>query len=114
MTLSIMLLCSVSFMLSVNYAECGKQAHYAECHYAECLSSECRYAECRGASLIFVCEARACHSLAPFRSSRARSWYYLQTLDKAGEANALAYSASSAITKKKSFTRLTPEVTIAG
>ncbi len=32
-------------MLSVNYAECRKQAHYAECHYAEC-----RYAECRGAA----------------------------------------------------------------
>jgi hypothetical protein len=31
-------------MLSVAYAECRKQAHYAECHYAEC-----RYAECRGA-----------------------------------------------------------------
>ncbi len=31
-------------MLSVNYAECRKQAHYAECHYAEC-----RHAECRGA-----------------------------------------------------------------
>ncbi len=31
-------------MLSVNYAECHKQAHYAECRYAEC-----RYAECRRA-----------------------------------------------------------------
>ncbi len=31
-------------MLSVNYAQCCKQAHYAECRYAEC-----RYAECRGA-----------------------------------------------------------------
>jgi hypothetical protein len=80
-------------MLSVNYAECGKQAHYAESHYAEC----------RGASLIFVCKAKACQSLTPLRSSRARSWYYLQlqTLDKAGEANALAYFAFSAMTKKK-------------
>jgi hypothetical protein len=31
-------------MLSVNYAECSKQAHSAECRYAEC-----HYAECRGA-----------------------------------------------------------------
>jgi hypothetical protein len=41
-------------MLSVNYAECLKQAHfgecrYAECRYAECLYAECRYAECHGA-----------------------------------------------------------------
>ncbi len=33
----------MSFMPSVNYAECRKQAHYAECRYAEC-----RYAEYRG------------------------------------------------------------------
>jgi hypothetical protein len=39
----------MSFLLSVNYAECHKQAHYAECHYAECHYAECRYAECRGA-----------------------------------------------------------------
>ncbi len=31
-------------LLSVIYAECRKQAHYAECHYGEC-----RYAECHGA-----------------------------------------------------------------
>jgi hypothetical protein len=31
-------------MLSVNYTECRKQAHYVECRYAEC-----RYAQCRGA-----------------------------------------------------------------
>jgi hypothetical protein len=37
-------------MLSVNYAECRKQVHYAECRYAECRYAECRYAECRGAS----------------------------------------------------------------
>jgi hypothetical protein len=40
-------------MLSVNYAECRKQARYAECHYAECRKqacyAECHYAECRGA-----------------------------------------------------------------
>jgi hypothetical protein len=34
-------------MLSHNYAECLKQAHYAECHYAKCRYAECRYAECR-------------------------------------------------------------------
>jgi hypothetical protein len=58
-----MLLSSVYFMLSVNYAECCEQVHYAECsyakchyaecryakyHYAECHYAECRYAECRG------------------------------------------------------------------
>jgi hypothetical protein len=32
-------------MLSVSYAECHRQTHYAECHYAEW-----RYAECRGGS----------------------------------------------------------------
>jgi hypothetical protein len=35
-------------MLSVNYAECRKQAHFAECQYAECLYAECCYAECHG------------------------------------------------------------------
>ncbi len=44
-------LCSVSFMLSVIYAE----YHYAECryaeyHYAEYHYVEYHYAECRGAS----------------------------------------------------------------
>ncbi len=34
----------MSFMLSIIYAECREQAHYAQCLYAEC-----RYAECRGA-----------------------------------------------------------------
>jgi hypothetical protein len=41
------LICRVSFVLSVIYAECRKQAHYAECRYAECHYAECRYAECR-------------------------------------------------------------------
>jgi hypothetical protein len=36
-------------MLNVNYAECHKQANYAECLCAECRYAECRYAECRGA-----------------------------------------------------------------
>ncbi len=38
-------------MLSVNYAECHKQAYYAECHCAECRYTECHYAECSGANL---------------------------------------------------------------
>jgi hypothetical protein len=37
-------------MLSVNYTECHKQAHCAECYYDECRYAECRYDECRGAS----------------------------------------------------------------
>jgi hypothetical protein len=36
-------------MLSVNYAECRKQAHYAECQYPESRYADCCYAECRGA-----------------------------------------------------------------
>jgi len=31
-------------MLSVNYAECRKQSHYAECRYAECRYAECCFA----------------------------------------------------------------------
>ncbi len=55
------LLCWVSFMLSVVYTECCTQAlyaeyyyaeyHYAECHYTECHYDECHYAECRYAAL---------------------------------------------------------------
>ncbi len=37
-------------MLSVNYINFRKWAHYAECHYAECRYAECHYAECRGAA----------------------------------------------------------------
>jgi hypothetical protein len=33
-------------MLSVIYAECRKQGHYAECYYDECCYDECCYAEC--------------------------------------------------------------------
>ncbi len=41
-------------MLSVNYAGCRKQAHYAECCYAEC-----HYAERRGAHIFtFELEVR--------------------------------------------------------
>ncbi len=36
-------------MLSVNYAGCRKQAHYAECQYPESRYADCCYAECRGA-----------------------------------------------------------------
>ncbi len=36
-------------MLTVVYAECLREAYYAECHYAECHYAECHYAECRGA-----------------------------------------------------------------
>jgi hypothetical protein len=36
MTLSIVLLCRVSIMLSVIHAECHMQTLNAECHYAEC------------------------------------------------------------------------------
>ncbi len=36
-------------MLNVIYAECRKQAHYAECLYAEYRYAGCHYAECRSA-----------------------------------------------------------------
>jgi hypothetical protein len=36
-------------MLSVVYAECLKQTHYAECHYAECRYAKCHFAEIHGA-----------------------------------------------------------------
>ncbi len=39
----------MSFKLNVIYAECRKEAHYAERHYAEWLNAECRYDECCGA-----------------------------------------------------------------
>ncbi len=35
-------------MLSVDYAECRKQTHYAQCRHAECRYAECHYDECRG------------------------------------------------------------------
>ncbi len=41
-----MTLCIMAHNVECCYAECRKQAHYAECYYAEC-----RYAECRGAAL---------------------------------------------------------------
>ncbi len=46
----VVLLCSVSFMSSVVYAECHKLALYPERNYAECRYAECHYAECRGAA----------------------------------------------------------------
>ncbi len=36
-------------MLSVVYATCRKETHYAERRYAECRYAKCRYTECRGA-----------------------------------------------------------------
>ncbi len=39
-------------MLGVNYAECRKQANYAECRYAECRYAECHYAVCRSANVL--------------------------------------------------------------
>jgi hypothetical protein len=39
-------------MLSVHYAECRINAHYAVCHYTECHYAECRYAECRGTQIL--------------------------------------------------------------
>ncbi len=36
-------------MVSENFTECRKQAHYAECRYAECRYAECRFAEHIGA-----------------------------------------------------------------
>ena len=46
-------------MLSVNYAECRKQSHYAECRYAECRYAECSYADCHYAE----CHYAECHTL---------------------------------------------------
>jgi len=49
----------VSFVLSVNYTECRKQSHFAECHFAECHYAECRYAECHGAVTNTLVDYRA-------------------------------------------------------
>jgi hypothetical protein len=38
-TKSRVLLCLGSFMLSLIYGECRKQAHYAECRYTVCLGT---------------------------------------------------------------------------
>jgi hypothetical protein len=43
------LLCRVSFMLSVTHKPYYAMCHYAECHYAECLYAECHHAECHHA-----------------------------------------------------------------
>ncbi len=58
-------------MLSFSYAECRKEAHYAECHYAECQYAKChyaechyakcRYAECRGAQATANLSKFCCH-----------------------------------------------------
>jgi hypothetical protein len=48
-------------MLNVIFAECRKQAHYAECHYVECRYAECRYAECHYAECCYaVCRYVEC------------------------------------------------------
>ncbi len=63
MTFSLMVKCgyTVSFMLSVVYAECNKLALYAECHYAECCFAMCHYAECHAAILpTNLCNAQRC------------------------------------------------------
>ncbi len=54
-----LLLCWVSIMGTVMYADCHKlshypefcytECHYGECHYTECHYGECHYGECRGA-----------------------------------------------------------------
>jgi hypothetical protein len=48
------LLCQVSFLLSVTYFECYIQALYAEYCYAECRYAVCRYSECRSAVFFWV------------------------------------------------------------
>ncbi len=54
-------------MLSVNYAECRKQAQYAECHNAKCHFAECRYAKCHYAE----CRFAKCH-YAEYRYAECR------------------------------------------
>jgi hypothetical protein len=44
-------------MLSVVYAECRKQKHYAVCRYVECRYAECHYAACHYAE----CQYAECH-----------------------------------------------------
>jgi hypothetical protein len=57
-------------MLSVVYAECRQQTHYAECRHAECRYAECHYDECHGAEVYpwreQTCSARALHALDNF------------------------------------------------
>jgi hypothetical protein len=63
LTLSIMVKCgyTVSFMLSVVYADCHKLALYAECHYAEYRKAMCHYAKCHGAiSPTNLCNVQRC------------------------------------------------------
>ena len=42
------------------YAECRKQAHYAECHYAECRYAGCRGAEKRADLKNWLCQSKIC------------------------------------------------------
>ncbi len=58
-------------MLSVNYADCHKQAHCAECHYAKC-----RYAECRSAiflSILLTLQQNKLECLSQAREARRLS-----------------------------------------
>ncbi len=63
------LLCWVLFVLSDIYAECHKQAHYAECHYADWYYAECHYAECHYAE---------CHEQAHYGECRYAECHYAE------------------------------------
>ncbi len=52
----------VTVMLSFVYADCYKQAHYAECLCAKCLYAECHYVECHG-TLCGIIHLRKIHFL---------------------------------------------------
>jgi hypothetical protein len=47
-------------MLSVNYAECPKQAHYAECHYAECRGAKKDPYTCMCTSTTYLHQLNTC------------------------------------------------------
>ncbi len=55
-------------MLSVIYADCQKQALYAEYHNDECHCAECRYAKYRGAFI-------DCHDLKAVVTSQLSDSY---------------------------------------
>jgi hypothetical protein len=48
-------------MLIVIYAECHKEALFAECRSIECHYAECHYAECRGGSNFTLLESKITH-----------------------------------------------------
>jgi len=45
---------AMSFMQSVNYVECQRKAHYADCHYADCHYADCHYADSNYAECRYV------------------------------------------------------------